>query len=145
MPGKPGPRPGRRAAGRGTFPCAFAVDWTAITRQAIRAWRDLQEATELGACAVAALLVDSLTEDTIVERSWKGTGFDYWLAPKGSDETLFQNRARLEVSGILKGNEKDVMKRLAEKMAQADATHASLMKIVVIVEFGSPSSHLEQR
>lgn len=129
----------------GTHPCSIAVHWTAVSEQAVRSWGDLQDATEDAAYGIAALLVDALTEYTIFERSWKGTGFDYWLARKGSDGTLFQSRARLEVSGILQGSERDVMKRLEKKMIQADRSHVSLAKIVVIVEFGCPSSHLEQR
>ncbi len=129
----------------GTHPCSFAVHWPTVSQQAVRSWGDLQDATEDGACGIAALLVDSLTEYTIFSRSWKGTGFDYWLARSGSDGRLFQGRARLEVSGILRGSKKDVMTRLEKKMTQADRSHASLVKIVVIVEFGLPTSHLEQR
>jgi len=44
-----------------------------------RSWRDLQDATEYGATAIAILLVIKYTEYTIIERSTRGTGFDYWL------------------------------------------------------------------
>jgi hypothetical protein len=45
-----------------------------------------------------------LTDYTIVERACKGTGFDYWLGDE--DDDLFQWKARLEISGILKGTKK---------------------------------------
>ena len=40
-------------------------------------------------------IVASLTDYHIVQRSYKGTGFDYWLGLK--KDPLFQNAARLEV------------------------------------------------
>src|SRR5271167_4337074 len=60
-----------------------------------------EEATENGAVGVAILLVDRLTDYHIVQRSWKKTGFDYWLGFK--DAVVFQGCARLEVSGIRQG------------------------------------------
>ena len=62
----------------------LAMGWPKTTAQMRREWADPQEATENGACGVAILLVDVLTEYHIVRRSFKGTGFDYWLGLKGA-------------------------------------------------------------
>ena len=43
------------------------------------AYRDLQEATEMGACGIAIVIARELIGYSIIERSVKGTGFDYWL------------------------------------------------------------------
>jgi hypothetical protein len=55
----------------------FAVQWKPVTEQMKRCWNEATEATEFGACALAILLVIELTEFTVIERSRKGTGFDY--------------------------------------------------------------------
>jgi len=91
----------------GSFSELFRVLWAQLEdlEQAKRTWADAQVATEHGGYAVAALLVTALTDLTVIERSRKGTGFDYWLGPKNAVEELFQNKARLEVSGIGAGSE----------------------------------------
>ena len=71
-----------------------------------RTHNDLQDATEAGACGLAILLVQLFVGYTVVERSVKGTGFDYWLGSE--NDALFQNKARLEASGILRGDQNGV-------------------------------------
>lgn len=118
----------------------YKVIWAGaeITEQVKRSWNDTQEMTEYGACGVAILLVLKLTEYTVIERSHKGTGFDYWLGDKDS-EIPFQNSARLEISGILKGNKKLLQTRVRQKLKQTLPTDASnLPAFVVVVEFGEP-------
>lgn len=66
-----------------------------------RTYSDMQYTTEHGAVCLSVMLTTNLTPYTIIERSRKGTGFDYWLGDK--DSYLFQKKARLEVSGILRG------------------------------------------
>jgi hypothetical protein len=93
---------------------------------------------------VAILLVDSLTEYHIVERSFKGTGFDYWLGPKKS--RLFQKAARLEVSGIREGSTNAIDKRIREKVAQTKQSDVlNLPAFVVVVEFGTPTATMVRR
>jgi hypothetical protein len=69
-----------------------------------RTWADLQEATEYGAYGVAIIVALTLTQLPRVERSAKGTGVDYWVGDGGDRRGIFQRSARLEVSGILKGD-----------------------------------------
>src|SRR5882762_10409117 len=59
----------------------LSVGWSALAdpEQARRAWSDRQVTTEHGACGVAALVAMRLMDLVVVERSRKGTGFDYWL------------------------------------------------------------------
>ena len=61
-----------------------------------------------------------MTEYTVYERSRKGTGFDYWLAPKGAEKPLFQDKARLEISGVRNGDDGVVSARAAKKMKQTE-------------------------
>ncbi len=71
-----------------------------------RTWADQFYATEHGAVCLAILLALKLTDYTIIEKSARKNGFDYWLGEK--DDILFQRKARLEISGIFKGKEKDI-------------------------------------
>lgn len=107
-----------------------------------RSWADLQEATEYGAYGIAILLILEYTNHTGVERSCKGTGFDYWLGMENS--LLFQRRARLEVSGILKGSSSAIDYRLEQKIEQISCGDYSLPSFIVIVEFSSPRSKVRK-
>src|SRR5688572_29800752 len=61
----------------------FKVVWPATAPNAPATYNDPQVAAEFGAYGVAVLLVENLTAFTVAERSRKGSGFDFWLAPKG--------------------------------------------------------------
>ncbi len=64
----------------GTFTEIFTLEWPgAISSQTRRAWNDLDEATEQAAYGIAILLIRALTPYTVIERSRKGSGFDYWI------------------------------------------------------------------
>jgi GrpB-like predicted nucleotidyltransferase (UPF0157 family) len=108
-----------------------------------RSWNDPEEATEYGAVAIAALLAKRETGHTVIERSRKGTGFDYWL---GNDSgTLFQQKARLEVSGIRHGNERAVQGRVRMKLKQTEPSDGSFPAYVVVVEFGTPLAEVRRK
>ena len=115
-----------------------------------RGWRDLQEATEYGATAIAILLVIKTTEYTIIERSAKGLGFDYWLLEEelyDEDDLLPAGTARLEVSGMIH-EEKDskIRARVEEKVTQTKTSDdLKLPAIIVVVEFSRPEAHLVRR
>lgn len=108
-----------------------------VDSQMLRTYGDMQEATEFGACAIAILLVKNLMHFDVMERSFKGTGFDYWI---GDDQGLpFGGKIRLEVSGILRGSSRDVDERVKKKCRQterSDTIGAGAM--VFVVEFARP-------
>lgn len=111
-----------------------------------RAYRDLQEATELGACGIAILVTRELTGYAAVERSVKGTGFDYWLGEthaSGSGLEPLEHKARLEVSGILDGTVDIVEARVREKIQQTRRSAGVYPAYVVVVEFGQPMVWME--
>lgn len=119
---------------------AFVLRFPRWNHQMRRAFGDEQEATEYGACGIAILAVKAMTGYTVVRRSWKGTGFDYWLGHDG--DPLFQAKARLEVSGIRNGSDHDVSARTAQKLAQLDSTAIRLPGYVAVVEFGTPRARV---
>lgn len=105
---------------------------------------DLQDATEFGACGVAILTMCEITGWTIIEKSAKGTGFDYWLG--ATDENrVFHKKARLEVSGILRGDESIVDGRMRQKIVQTYISDGEYPAYIVVVEFGSPLAKVVQR
>ena len=111
--------------------------WPGVTAQAYRAWQDEEEATEYGASGIAILLANRILGYAVMSRSRKGTGFDYWLG-RDTARPPFQDEARLEVSGIRRGDATDVRKRVAEKRRQVASAPSSLPGFVIVVEFSEP-------
>ncbi len=114
-------QPGTTLRVEGIVQRELELVWSQVTPQMERAYNDLQEATEAGACAVAILLIRESLGLTVVRRSRKGSGVDYWLGPGGTRDVqeplAFQQVARLEVSGILQGTQSQTAARLKQKQA----------------------------
>lgn len=123
-----------------TYSDDIQLNWTSIVDKAtIKSWGDMQEATEYGATAIAILLAKELTEYTCIERSSKGTGFDYWLGEE-DDIELFQRKARLEISGILREATTNTLEqRVKIKEEQTNITaHTNMKAHICITEFSNP-------
>ena len=118
---------------------SIALTWDDYFDEQIdRAWNDQDVATEYGAVCISAMLVRECTDYTIIERSRKGTGFDYWL---GYDNIIpFQNSARLEISGIfIETEQNNVEKRFQKKKKQTNQSDDTrLPAYISIVEFSKP-------
>ncbi|MBK8236116.1 MAG: hypothetical protein IPK74_11200 [Deltaproteobacteria bacterium] len=122
-------------------PVAHPLEFTKPTPTARRANHDLQDAVEAGAIAVAVAWLMAETDYRVVQRSRKGTGFDYWL---GHTPATFD--ARLEVSGILRGDEPRVAARLATKLDQMTRSDGGgLPGYAVVVEFGAPRASVGEK
>lgn len=123
----------------GIFNAAFLVEWDgAVTAQMQRAWRDEEYATEQAACGVALLLIKELTGYTAVEQVSKGPGFDYWLGFYDEARPLLQFQARLEVSGIRRGTDTAIKRRINLKRRQVAQSEEDLPAYIVVVEFSRP-------
>jgi hypothetical protein len=126
---------------RGVYTMECALEFLNTTEQLRRTYGDPDENTEEGACGIALLLLMNLTEHTVVRRSRKGTGVDYFLGDV--NDFLFQNTARLEVSGIGKGTEQEIKKRVKQKKEQTEQSdHLTIPVYVVIVEFSQPVTEI---
>jgi hypothetical protein len=124
---------------------SYKVLWEKeVTDQLQRSWDDMQDCTEFGACGIAILLILELTPYTIIQRARKGTGVDYWLGHKNSG-LLFQNSARLEISGILSGDASNIRSRVNQKKRQTKPSDGSLPAYIVVVEFSHPESHVVKK
>jgi hypothetical protein len=115
----------------------FALAWGRADDRVMRTHMDLQDAAEHGAHAVSFLMVRELTNYQVIRQSRKGTGVDWHLGRR--DRFLFQDAARLEVSGILKGSEADLAKRVQRKLEQTSQSDLTrLPAFVSVTEFGTP-------
>lgn len=66
-----------------------------------------------------------------------GSGADYYIGPPGAGEFDLEDCVRLEVSGLDKGNEREVIQRLLEKVQQARDGQSSLPAVAGVVGFRS--------
>lgn len=105
---------------------------------------DLEEAAQYGAMGIAVAIINTQKGWHVI-RSWKGTGFDYWVG-ESKDGLPFQEKMRLEVSGDLKGTESEIKTRLKKKLEQTMQSDClGLPACAIIVEFSNPKSHTGQR
>lgn len=131
--------PGVELTVEGEFSTTFQLDWQPVTEQMRRCWNDEEYTTEQAAYGIAFLLIQALSDFTVIERSRKGTGFDYWLGSAQSSTLPFQRMARLEVSGIRKGNRSQINVRVKQKTEQTRASDAErLPAYIIVVEFSQP-------
>ena len=139
-------RPGVELQVDGDWSETFEIAWTPATAEVRATWADFQEATEHGSYGLAILIAEHLTGLTVVERSAKSTGFDYWLGNITSSDLLFQNRTKLEVSGILQG-EGTIAARVRQKLAQVSRYEGSPLvpAFVVVVDYRPPKARMVRR
>jgi hypothetical protein len=104
---------------------------------------DAERATENGAYGVALLTLRELTGLTVLLQSRRGSGFDFWLGPETG--YLFQEGVRLEVSGIRRGDETSIRRRLRSKLRQTERSQQLAPAYVAIVEFSRPILRVAQR
>lgn len=135
---------GQALSVQGIASADYALCWPEVTDQMERCLNDPEVATEHGAVGIALLLMKRLIGYAVIQRSRKGTGFDYWLGDES--EMPFENKARLEISGIRKGDQKVVKTRVRAKLTQTEVSDdTSLPAYVVVVEFGQPVAEVRQR
>lgn len=124
----------------------YPLQWPAITAQAHRSWNDPEYATEHGAVGIAILLIRRETAYSVIESSRKGTGFDYWLGDEA--DMTFQQKARLEISGIRQGSDSQIASRVRQKLNQTDQSdsfRSGLPAYAIVVEFGRPVAEVREK
>jgi len=125
---------------KGDFEGEYQLKWD--DKPLAKGWREPREIAEYGGIAIAFFLTLELTAYQIIEQSIIGTGFDYWLGFKENHPNYnpdnFLN-ARLEISGINKGTESDVSKRVRQKIKQIRISdYLEIPGIVIVTEFSQP-------
>ena len=127
--------------------CEMELHWNAVDDTIRRFNADQEVATEYGAYGIAALVMPALTNLTVIERSvkGKGLGFDFWLGSADNVDTLFQRKARLEVSGIRKGSESIIQSRVKIKLKQINPSDTVAPGYVSVIEFGTPKARIVEK
>ena len=133
---------GKTLSVRGYRHNRHTLSWPLITSQSLASWNDLEQATEFGAVAVAVMVAKAEIGYEILRQSRKGTGFDYWIG-SASDEG-FVDKAGLEISGILNGDDRTIKARVKEKLTQTEQSDQSQLEMyVIVVEFGRPLAEVQ--
>ncbi len=126
-----------KMADEGCFGTEYTISRYHVNGQMKRTHNDEPVATEEGAYGVAFMVASKEMDVKAIEKSRKKTGIDYWLGTE--DDFLFQNKLRLEVSGIRNGTDQQLESRYNTKMTQSEKSdYTKLPALVVIVEFGKP-------
>jgi hypothetical protein len=126
----------------GSIQATANLNWPPLHASSENSYADSEEATEYGATGIALHIVLSYTEWSHIERSCKNGGFDYWLGDGADSSMLFQNKCRMEVSGILHGTNSQIRSRLSSKIDRLSKYKSPLPLIVIVVEFGKPQAEI---
>lgn len=123
--------------GYGQFVKQYLITRFDVTDEMKRTWNDEEFTTEQGAYGIAFLVASREMNVKAIQKSRKKTGIDYWLGDK--DNFLFQEKVRLEVSGIRNGNDQKVDARFNIKMRQSEKSDVTMLPaLVVIIDFNKP-------
>ena len=128
---------------RGLAAAEVRLSWQTPSAEVNDTYADPEAATEHGAIAIAMLTVEAFTDFSLVRRSMKGTGFDYWLSRDGASP--YRDDARLEISGIRAGDTRQLNARIRQKARQTDRSDGQLPALIAVVEFSHPVSFLQRR
>ncbi len=124
------------------FSIAWSIDQIDIDR--INKAYNSDDAVEAGAEAVSILLVLHYHPGHQLERSIRGTGFDYMLVMENHDNNnIFNNNVgRLEISGILKEDDNNTLEaRTKKKLKQTQLSDKmDIPAIVCVVSFSQPKA-----
>lgn len=123
------------------------LEWiTQYTEKIKRSCKDKFESTEKSALAISFLLMRELTEYNVVEQAVRGTAIDYYMSKDDSDSIIDSWDARLEVSGIFKGDNGKIIARLKEKMerykkpSRIDEISKKHPTYIAIIEHSKPKA-----
>ena len=94
------------------------VEWEATDERTRGAWGNEIDTTEWGASACVLAAVELFDGLLAIKRAETETGADYYVAPPGVSSDDIEEHIRLEVSGVDRGNDAAVRRRLREKLEQ---------------------------
>ncbi|GBE16207.1 hypothetical protein BMS3Abin15_00019 [bacterium BMS3Abin15] len=110
------------------------VMWNPPSNGCLRGWANRDDATRDGAYACAIAAAELSSGLFAMRRAETLTGADYYVAPKDTNPDDLESCIRLEVSGT-RCDEREVRRRLSNKIQQVKSGRSSLPAIAVIVGF----------
>ncbi|EKD71515.1 MAG: hypothetical protein ACD_46C00175G0002 [uncultured bacterium] len=116
----------------------YEIKWnSSCNKLAVFSWGE--EVIEWAAVAISILVATKITGYTAVERAMRGTGIDYWLGNFDDRALIFEQKERLEISGIKKGDDSAIKQRVNNKKKQTNQSASSKKPAhVLVVEFSRP-------
>ncbi len=125
---------------------SFILDWTdTVTPEISKSWKDLKEATEYGATAIAALLIFPISGLIIAGRVPQVEQSDYVLqSPDNYRNDANNPEAFLEVSGILNENVGNTINMRVERKKRhiQQGVPRNYPTYIIVIEFGIPKSKI---
>jgi hypothetical protein len=111
------------------------VSWDSTNNRIRNAWANDDDATRDGAYACALAAVELRCQMVAVRRAETLTGSDYYIG--SPDKTYFdlEDCYRLEVSGVDKGNDAEINRRLKQKVLQTAHGKSNLPALACVVGF----------
>ena len=113
-----------------------------------RTYGETDYAVEFAGEAVACLMVRELTDYTVIERSQRHDGVDFWLAERrDEDKFRFHREARMESKGITEARyPSDIKTKVDGAITQTKRSdHTLLPAYIIVTEFSGPVILMVQR
>jgi len=111
------------------------VYWPPANARARLAWANESDATRDGAYACALAAVEMVFTMVAVRRAETLTGADYYIGDPDRSFVDLETCFRLEVSGIDRGGNATIARRLRSKVSQASKGKSNLPAIACVVGF----------
>jgi hypothetical protein len=118
--------------------------------EVVDSWKNDRDVANFGAVGIALLLLHHFSEYKNFELSDIGTGIDYWMGTKKTEDKaqrFLQKEARLEISGIFRAipsNSIEMRIKLKKKQISA-SDDTGLPGWIAIVEFSLPKSKIVKK
>lgn len=126
-----------------------SIVWTRqFSDRIARTYGDTDYAVEYAAECIACLTVRELTDYTVIERSQRHDGVDFWLAERDEDDAhSFQRAARMESKGITGARyPSDITYPLNKGVEQSkQSDQFRLPAYIIATEFSQPIIYMVQR
>ena len=124
-------------------------EWTRpYSERMMNTFGDTVYAVEFAAEGIACLTVRATTNYTVIKRSQRNDGVDFWLAESDDIDTFtYQFAARLESKGISEArNPSDIKAKVYEGINQSKRSDkARLPAYIIVTDFGKPIIVMVQR
>lgn len=128
---------------------AAAIVWTKPYSDSIeRTYGETSYAVEFAAEGIACLTIRAYTQYTVIRRSIKDEGVDFWLAERDDEDNyIFQCAGRMESKGITEARYlSDITYSIDKGIEQSKQTdHTRLPAYIIATEFSKPVIYMVQR
>lgn len=134
----------------GDWSASMNISWEQESQEDLEKNWEEEDATEWGAVVIALSLVvhKNYRVSKRAQRrlpDGKTTAFDYWLENNSNNPSRFEDTVRLEISGILKGTESKINRRVREKTERIEESELpNYRAIILVVEFSNPKAKVCQ-